>query len=482
MNIRQVLRFLCFIMLFLAAFLLLPIAIALFNGERQALFAFLTTALIMGSVSGFGILVLRQSKSPSFTDRDGFLFTTATWIFAAAFYSLPFMLTDTIPTFSQSFFEVMSGITTTGASMIDDVESCYRSILMFRAMINWLGGMGIVVLFVAFLPAISSSGGTLNLINAETVGPVKGKLTSKTRTTAIILWAIYIVLTIVEIILLLFGHLSLYEAVTVAFSTLSTAGFSIKNASVGGFNSAYVDVVVTVFMVVAAVNFTNYHRIISGRIRDVFHDTELKVFLSIFFGCTLLGGLKLFTSHTYPTIGTSLRYMAFHIASVVSTTGFATADFTAWPSLCVMLVIAMMFIGGCAGSTGGGPKIARLTILAKSAGNSLRKKIHPQAVMRVTLGDEIVSEKTHSEIQNFFFMYMLTWLVGAVLVSFSGAGIMDCLSASILTLGNIGLGFGKQLFSTYPLWLDWVFSFLMLIGRLEIFTVYVLFTRAFWKR
>lgn len=482
MHIKQVVRILSYLMLFIALIMLVPAAVGLMYNEGPSVKAFTLTSGLLILLSTIGIFFFRNAKGTNFSQRDGYLFTSLAWIFATAAGAIPMVISGTIPHYSSAFFEIMSGFTTTGATKLDQVENCYKSILLWRSLTNWLGGMGIVVLFVALLPALGSGASSFNLIGAETVGPVKGKLTPKTKNTSIILWVIYVGVTLVEIVLLLFSKIGLFDAVTIAFSTVSTAGFSVKNASIGAYGSAYIEVVVTLFMIIAAVNFSLYYKAFTGHISEVWKDTEFKWILTIVASSSVFGAIALVAKHTYPNFFTALRYMAFHIASVISTTGFSTADIYAWPSFCMMLIIGMMFVGGCAGSTGGGIKVIRLAIAGKSSINSLKNKIHPNGVFTVRVNNERVGSDVVSSIFNFIVVYIATWLFGAIVISLTGADIADCLSSSILTLGNIGLGFTPKAFSSFPLWTDWVFSFLMFVGRLELFTVYVLFSKSFWKR
>lgn len=482
MHLKRVIKLLSYVVLALAVVLLIPAIIAFINHETLAISAFVKSSVCSLLVSGITLIFLRDEKKTHLSKRDSFLFTTSAWILVALFGALPFVFSHTIEHYSSAFFEVMSGITTTGATQIDNVEICPKSILLWRAMTNWLGGMGIVVLFVALLPAFDTSAGSFNLIGAETVGPVKGKLTPKTKNTAIILWTIYVGITVLEIILLSFANLSLFDSITIAFSTVSTAGFSVRNSSIGSYNSAYVEVIVTIFMFLAATNFELYYRAFSGKIKEIKKNTEFKAFLSIVAFASIVGALMLTISHTYANFFTSLRYMAFHVISVISTTGFNTTNILLWPSFCIFLVIAMMFIGGCSGSTGGGIKVTRIVTAVKASVISLKKKIHPNGVYSLTMNNQLLEDETTFSIITFIAIYFVTWIIGFVVISLSGCSIVDCLSSTILTLGNIGLGFGEKAFSSYPLWTNWVFSFLMLIGRLELFTVYVLFSKAFWKR
>lgn len=479
MHLRSVFKALSIVILFIAFIMVIPTILAFVWDEEIAFNAFVKTVEAM-AIFGVAILLLTKKGSMAeLSQKDGFLFTTLTWVLATLFGALPLFLTKTLPCYSDCFFEIMSGFTTTGASRLVDIESCMRSILFWRSLSNWLGGMGIVVLFVAILPALGAGAGAFNLIGAETVGPVKSKLTPKTKTTALVLWLIYLGLTALETILLLFGHVGLFDALTTTFSTVSTAGFSVKNLSIGAYNSAYIEVIVTIFMLFAAINFSLYYKALKGKWNELKVDTELKFFLFVVAFTSIAGAIALFGNKVCANFGQALRYMAFHVASIISTTGFTCTTYLNWPSFCVMLLIMLMFVGGCAGSTGGGIKAVRLCVISKAAKNSLNKKIHQNGIYKLTINNQIMGDDTISSIFTFGAIYIATWIIGAVIISISGTDITNCLSSSILTLGNIGIGFGDKAFSTFPHWCNWVFSFLMLSGRLELMTVYVLFTRAF---
>ena len=482
MHIKKVIKLLSSILIFLAIIMIIPTLIALFYGESGAARAFIITIGLIALFATPLSLVFRKSSLQNLSQRDGFLFTTLTWVIATAFSAIPLVLTNTLPNYSDAFFEIMSGFTTTGSTRIDNVEGCFKSILFWRSLTNWLGGMGIVVLFIAILPALGSSFGAFNIMGAETVGPVKSKLTPKTKETAVILWIIYLGVTLIEVILLMAGGLDLFSSLTVSFSTVSTAGFCIKNASISAFDSAYVDGVVTVFMLLASLNFSLYYLILKGKIRSVFSDTEFKVFVFTVAIFITIGSVFLRVTGYYNSIFTAIRYVSFHVASVISTTGFSNTAYMNWPVFNLMLLIVLMFIGGCAGSTGGGIKIIRHYILFSHARNSIRSKTHPNSVYTLMINGEALPIETISSVCAFFVLYITTWIISAFIISITGISIRDCLSSTILSVGNIGLGFGELPFSAYPHWTNWVFSFLMLVGRLEIVTVYVLFSRLFWKR
>ena len=496
MSFKKNIKLLAFIQIFIALLMLVPLGVSYRYGETKAANSFLLTIAMMVLISGGTLLILRKTEITNLRQRDGFFFVTLSWIIATSFGAIPLVLSGEFSSYSAAFFEIMSGFTTTGATTFSEtgvytrtgIEGCCKGILFWRSMTNWLGGMGIVVLFVALLPAIGATtgAGTFHLMGAESVGPVKGKLTPKTKTTAMALWGIYVGFSVLETIFLLFGGLSLYEAVTVTFSTIAAAGFCVKASSIGAFNSAYVDAIVTLFMLIAGANFSLYYKAFTGKIKSVLKDSELGWFMGIWFLASLAAAIQLTRTGTYDNILTAFRYAAFHVASVLTTTGFATTNYLNWPSFSIMVVVLMMFIGGCAGSAGGGMKVTRIETLCKLGGNTIRKRIHPSSVTKVRLGDDIIHDDTLMSIAAFCVIYMVTWLLGTVILTLTGNTIETCMAASILTLGNIGIGFGDVgpagNFSIFPNWSLWVCSFEMLLGRLEIFTVLALFSRSFWKR
>ena len=496
MSFKKNIKLLAFIQIFIALLMLVPLGVSYRYGETKAANSFLLTIAMMVLISGGTLLILRKTEITNLRQRDGFFFVTLSWIIATSFGAIPLVLSGEFSSYSAAFFEIMSGFTTTGATTFSEtgvytrtgIEGCCKGILFWRSMTNWLGGMGIVVLFVALLPAIGATtgAGTFHLMGAESVGPVKGKLTPKTKTTAMALWGIYVGFSVLETIFLLFGGLSLYEAVTVTFSTIAAAGFCVKASSIGAFNSAYVDAIVTLFMLIAGANFSLYYKAFTGKIKSVLKDSELRWFMGIWFLASLAAAIQLTRIGTYDNILTAFRYAAFHVASVLTTTGFATTNYLNWPSFSIMVVVLMMFIGGCAGSAGGGMKVTRIETLCKLGGNTIRKRIHPSSVTKVRLGDDIIHDDTLMSIAAFCVIYMVTWLLGTVILTLTGNTIETCMAASILTLGNIGIGFGDVgpagNFSIFPNWSLWVCSFEMLLGRLEIFTVLALFSRSFWKR
>lgn len=490
MHFGKDIKLLALIMLFVGMLMCIPLAVSIHFDEDNAARAFTITIAIIATASAATLLATRKENLKGLLPRDGYLFVTLTWIIATALGAIPLVLSGDFESYSTAYFEIMSGFTTTGATVLTDIESCSKGILFWRSMTNWLGGMGIVVLFVALLPAIGAGtqigAGSFLLLGAESVGPVKGKLTPRTRGTAGILWLIYVGFSTAQTILLLVGGISLYDAVTITFSTISAAGFSVRNASIGAYDSAYVDAVVTIFMLAGGINFSLYYKVFTGKVRQTLKDGELRWYLAIWFSCAALGAVQLTARHVYPTLLQAFRYTAFNVASILTTTGFSTTDYLLWPTFSVMLIVLTMFVGGCAGSTGGGIKVIRVSTVCKMGTNMIKQRIHPSAVYKVKNGDEIMHSETLTSIVSFCAVYIITWILGSVIIALTGTDIETCLSSTLLTLGNIGIGFGKTgptgNFAIFPAWAKWVFSFLMLAGRLELFTVYALFSRAFWKR
>lgn len=483
-NWKQDFRLLAVIQLVLGFFMAFPTVMALYLHETAALQGFLAAYAVMAIFCGSILFLTRNIDSHKLAARDGYLFVTFTWILGTAISAIPLVASGAYINYSSAYFEIMSGFTTTGATVLTEIESLPKSILFWRSETNWLGGMGIVVLFVALLPALGVSG-TL-LVGAESVGPTKDKLTPKIKTTAAILWLIYLLFSLLETVLLLFGGLTLYDAITVTFSTMAAAGFCVKNSSIGTFSSAYVDIVVTVFMMIAGANFALYYKAFAGKLKSVWKDGELRVYLGIWTGVSLLSAITLSRANTYGGFWQSLRFSAFQSASIITTTGFATANYVNWPAFSQMLLLLLFFVGGCAGSAGGGIKVVRVATLFKMAKANISQRIHPKGIFQIRVGLDTMRPELLLSISTFFGVYIATGVLGSVLISLSGVDMLTSFAASFLCLGNIGIGFGQVgptgNFSIFPSSIQWVCSFLMLVGRLELFTVYALFTKAFWRR
>ncbi len=415
--------------------------------------------------------------------RDGFLFVALAWVFSSALGALPFTLAGTM-TYVDAFFETISGFTTTGASILTDIEVLPRSLLLWRSTTHWLGGMGIVVLTVAILPLLGVGG--LGLMEAETPGPSVDKITPRISSTAKILWLIYVALTVLEIGLLMAGGLDWFDAVTHTFGTMATGGFSPKNLSVGHYRSGYVDVVITVFMLAAGLNFSLYFKLLSGKAISVFRDSEARTYLGIFAAAALLIAWDLRRAGTFEGFGTALRYAGFQASSILTTTGFATADFARWPPLSQTVLFLLMFIGGCAGSTGGGIKVIRIVFLSKMAFTEMKYLLNPRGIYGIFVDGKPLRKNIIYDTAAFVLLYIFLLLATTLVVASGGYDILTSLTASLATVGNIGPGFGRvgPAFN-YAFFQDGIkvwLSFAMLAGRLEIYTIFVLFTRAFWRR
>ena len=482
MNIIQIARVVSVLLLMVALFMCIPLFIGYYHEEDTGL-SFLAPILAAFVICTSFLFATRKNRNGSISTRDGFFMVTMSWVCAAFISAVPFYLSGAIPRFVDCFFETMSGYTTTGASILTEIENLPYSILFWRSLTHWLGGMGIVVLTVAILPLLGVGG--LQLLRAEAPGPTVDKITPKVTETAKILWYIYSGFTIAETLLLMAGGMSLFDAFTHTFGTLATGGFSPKNASVGNYTSPYIHVVITVFMLMAGTNFILYFKLITGNLRTVFADTELRGYLGIFLAA-MLGIALVNYGKVYGSFATSLRFAGFQTATILTTTGYVTTNYARWPWLSQAILFFLMFIGGCSGSTGGGIKVIRIVTLCKLGWNELKKLIYPRGVFPVRLNGSNVPRDVAYAITGFVFLYILLLLVTTLVVASGGNDLTTSLATALVTLGNIGPGFGKidpsGNYAFYPDYIKWFLSFIMMAGRLEIYTVVVLFAPKFWKR
>ncbi|MDC7220767.1 MAG: potassium transporter TrkG [Spirochaetales bacterium] len=482
---KLVMHVLSLIVGIVVVFMLMTGGIALICGEPGVALVFLKTFLYTLPPILVVYFVTRSSRKKSVLGtKDGFMLVSLAWLFASAVGALPYVMSGAIPSYTEAFFETMSGFTTTGASILTAIEPLPRGILFWRSLTHWLGGMGIVVLTVALLPILGVGG--LQLLKAEAPGPSVDKITPKITETAKILWAIYAGMTVLETALLMAGGMDWFDALTHTFGTLATGGFSTMNSSVGAYESPFVHNVITTFMVMAGLNFALYYRLLIGDIKNFWKDTEMKVYLSIFFLISLLMALNLQISGTYEGFNTSFRFSAFQAASIITTTGFATADFAQWPEFSQNLLFFLMFVGGCAGSTGGGMKVVRLTMLTKVGLNEMKRFIHPKGIFPLRINGEVVKKDIVYSIAGFVMLYLFILLLVTLAVSFGGHDIITSFTTALATLGNIGPGFGKvgpaMNYHFYSVPIKWILSFAMMLGRLEIYTVLVILTPHFWKK
>ncbi|MCK5807658.1 TrkH family potassium uptake protein, partial [bacterium] len=436
MNYKAITRTLSFLLLIISIFMMIPLGVAVIYGEQHALFSF-ALPIILSVVILLPTAYLLRNVSMRLSTRDGFLVVTLSWIAASFFGSLPFVLSGAIPHFTDAFFETMSGFTTTGASILTNIEAVPKSILFWRSLTHWLGGMGIVVLTVAVLPILGIGG--LQLLKAEAPGPTVDKITPRIAETAKVLWYIYLGMTVVETGLLMIGGMSLFDGLTHTFGTLATGGFSTRNSSVGAYNSAYIDAVITFFMVLAGMNFSLHFRFLTGNFKKLAVDTEMKVYLAIFAIATILISFSLY-GKVYDSFATALRYASFQVASILTTTGYATTNFELWPPFAIIILFILMFIGGSSGSTGGGIKVVRIVTLFKQGINEMLYLIHPRGVFTLRLSGQPIKKDMVYAVSGFFMLYLLMLLTVTLIVAAAGYDITTSLTTALATVGNIGPG------------------------------------------
>ena len=470
----SVFRIIAFILGMVGAALIPPLATALACGETAAVRAFaVPLAVSWALVAAFRLWRGRGSER-TLDPASAFLIVGVSWMAISLFGALPFCLSGEFAGFTDCVFESVSGFTTTGASVLSDVEAMPRSINLWRCETHWLGGMGVITLAVALVPLLGVGG--FRLVKAETTGPEKGKVTARIMDTAKALWLIYFGLTALQAVLLMLAGIGFFDAVCHAFSTLGTGGFSTRNASVGAFGNAAAEWICTVFMLVASVNFALYYRLATGRAREMLVDSELHAFLLVVGVAILL--VTVAERADYGTFGESLRYSAFQTASVISTTGFMSADYAQWRPPAQVVLAVLFLIGGCSGSTAGGIKVVRWTILAKQLRNDFRRIIHPHEIVTLRLNGTSGREGFVPAVASFVLAYALLVIATALAGAMAGLGITEAFSAAFSMVGNVGPAFGAlgptANYGAIPDALKWFYSFAMLAGRLEIYTMLVL--------
>ena len=477
---RAVVNILSALLVFLGLALGLPAAIAFGYGEPD-LAAFLFTigfAVVVGAV---GYLLTRTQTE--LRVRDGFLIVTLGWLLFSAVGAMPFVLSGYIPSYTDAFFETMSGFTTTGASILTDIEALPHGLLFWRSFTHWLGGMGIILLSLAILPLLGVGG--MQLFKAEVPGPTPDKLTPRIKHTAELLWGVYLLLTIVEAVLLKTAGMNWFDAFCHTFGTMATGGFSTKNASVGYYQNPWIDYIIIVFMILAGTNFALHYRALRGKPLIYFKDREAMFFVGVIVLATFLVGVDVWHRNGHQ-LALTVRHSSFQVVSILTTTGYGTADYEQWSTSSQLILFLLMFIGGCAGSTGGGMKMIRTIILFKFGFNELKRMIHPQTVLPVRIGNQVIPKEIITNINGFFLFYMALFVIGVLLMSALGLNLETALGSVAATISNIGPGLGNvgptDNYAAIPAIGKWFLSFLMLTGRLELFTVLILFSPSFWKR
>jgi trk system potassium uptake protein TrkH len=484
MSLRKVLNVVGLLQVFVALAMLGAAGVALLYGDGDAR-GIALSAVVTGAA---GFLSYRLTRfQGDLTQREGFAIVTMAWAATALFGALPYLLTGTLASPVAAFFEAMSGFTTTGATVFGDIESLPHGILFWRSLTHWLGGMGIIVLVIAVLPYLGVGG--MQLFQAEVPGPTPERLRPRITQTAKLLWLVYVGLTAAETVLYRAGGMGLFDAVNHAFATMATGGFSTRNASIAAFDSAFIQWVTIVFMYLAGVNFSLHFRAATGTL-DYFRDREWRFFTGVVVVAALAMAAVNVASGAYGGtaggVGEAVRDGFFQAVAITTTTGFVSADYELWVPAAQMTLLALFFVGGMAGSTGGGIKAVRVLLLLKQTANELRRHLHPRAVFVTRVGRKAVKEEVMANIVGFVILYLLLCLVGAVVMGFLGMDLLTAVGASIATVGNVGPGFGMVGATDNYGWMSapalGVLSFLMLVGRLEIYTVLLLFHPEMWKR
>lgn len=477
-NRRMVIHVLGEIMLVEALLLLLPCVVDLFYKEGAARWYLFTAALL--AVVGVACICLKVPDRRVYY-KDGFSIVSIGWIIMSLFGALPFRFTGEIPIYTDALFEAVSGFTTTGASILADVEALSHASLFWRSFTHWIGGMGVLAFLMVLIP-VTGGGGNLNLLRAESPGVEVEKLVPKSNRTARILYGIYLVMTVVQLVLLILFRMPLFDALTITFGTAGTGGFSILNSGLAEYSTS-IQLIVTVFMVLFGINFNLYFLIICKRARDVFKSEELRAYLTIFFIAVTVVSLDIFIYGFYPTFGESVHHAAFQVASTMSTTGFSTANFDLWPEVSRVILLLVMCIGSCAGSTAGGLKVSRIIILVKSVMTEIKRVINPRSINVVKYDGKRIKDEVVKTTFAYFAIYIFIAVVSLVIISFDRMDFTTNFTGVVATLNNIGPGLGAVgpygNFSGYSVLSKLVFIVNMLVGRLEIFPIVVLVTSLF---
>ncbi len=483
MNVKNISRTVGLILLITGIFQLFPLLIAVIDHEPRNILAYIESLCLILLV-GSALLLFSRGGNRMFSAQEGFAATGLSWIFMSAFGALPFFLSGQIPSYVDAFFEMVSGFTTTGASILTDVEALSRCNLFWRSFSHWLGGMGVLVFLLAVVPGARKNGGTgIYLMRAESPGPSVDKLTPHLRQTAMILYGIYILLTALCIGCLLLGGMPVFDSFCIAFGTAGTGGFAIKNSSMGGY-SCFLQTVVTVFMFLFGVNFSLYYMLLLRKFKAVFKNEELRLYFGIAAGSIVLIAINI--SRMYNTVYESVHHAAFQVVSIMTTTGYGTVDFEQWPAFSKAILLSLMFIGASAGSTGGGLKVSRVLLLMKSIRRTIRKALHPRRVQPVYMDGRAVSEEVCDNVNAYLAIYCVILVLSFAIISVDGFSIGTNFSAVASCFNNIGPGFelvgATQNFSIYSDLSKIILSLDMLLGRLEIFPLLLLLSPDTWSR
>ena len=482
MHLNVIARFISILIFFLGLSMVFPLLVSISYGDSSTS-AFLLSILITSGLGIISYIGIRKNENTYLNHRDGIAIVTIGWVIAGLFGALPFLFSGTIPNFTNAYFESVSGFTTTGASILNHIEDMPKGILLWRSQTQWLGGMGIIVLSIAILPFLGVGG--MQLYKAEIPSPIVDKLKPRISETAKTLWKVYLLITVVQIILLFVGGMSFFDCVCHAFCTMPTGGFSTRSASIAYFNSPYTDAIFIVFMLLAGINFSLHYKLFKGDIRIFGKDPECRIFLVLVALLILAVTVDVF-GPIYHSLGSAFRYAAFQVTSIITTTGFVTADYEQWPALSRLILLICMFLGAMAGSTGGGIKTMRIILLIKHGYQEIFRIIHPHAVTTVKLGGKPIPKDILSSIWGFFILYIGLFIVATLIMTCLGLDMISAISSVAASIGNIGPGLGivgpVKNYLSIPVVGKWVLIFCMLLGRLEIYTVIILLVPEYWRK
>ena len=481
MSHSTILNLLGYINLFLAGSMFFPLLVNWIYGEPHAK-GFLLSMAITAS-SGILLMLFFKRSRRDLTHRDGFAIVAFGWIIVSFFGALPYLLTGTLNSLADAVFETVSGFTTTGSTVITEIEATSYAVLFWRGLTQWLGGMGIILLSMAFLPFLGVGG--MQLYKAEVPGPTADKLTPRISHTARILWQVYVLISAVQVLVMMLGGMNLFDSLCHTFTTMATGGFSTKNISIEHYRSPFLEYAITFFMFVAGANFSLHYKFLKGNFRAFGQDPEFRFYSGVVLVSTLLVTINLLPG-LYGDVFKSFRLALFQVVSILTTTGYSSVDFEKWPAFSQYVLLVLMFIGGCAGSTGGAIKCIRIYVLIKEAARELYRLVHPHAVAPVKLAGKVLPQETLNGIRALFFLYIGIFLLASLAVSLLGADMITSISAVATTLGNTGPGLGEvgpsDNFAHLPTASKWILTTCMLFGRLEIYTLLVLLLPEFWKK
>ena len=478
LNIQSIVRIIGFLLLVEAFFMLIATGVSIGYQENfwPLLFAFLTTC-----IAG-GLCILFCPEKQTLGKREGYLVVATIWVIFSLFGLIPYYVGNYIPSFTDAFFEAISGFTASGASTIADVEALPNGILFWRTLCQWIGGMGIIILSLAIIPMVSD--GSMSLLAAEITGPTKEKVHAKVTQTAKAIWGIYVALSLIQAVCLWLADMEPFDAICHAFSTISTGGLSTKNNGLMYWDSASIDYIITFFMFLGGINFSLMYLFLKGQFSKLIKNEEFLWYAGFIVVFTVVTMLSLWGLHPNIDFVTSIRYALFNISSIISSTGFSHVDYTQWAPLIWTIMLFCMLLGGCSGSTSGGIKIVRIVLLLKNTYHEFQRLIHPNAVIPVRFNSHVVNTQIINNVLAFIFMYVVVMGISVVIFTATGLGFDEAIGTTFAALTNVGLSMGEIGTGDYSTLSDvakWYMSFLMLIGRLELFTVLIVLTPAFWR-